>query len=315
MRPTAEVDEIALLVERDVALGRVDELDLVGLALGLEAPLRLVGGDLLALPGAALLELAHDLGLVVRFAEIHDDTTIDLDSLAAQLSERTRVVAFPWASNAVGTLVDVARVAELAHEAGALAWVDAVHYAPHGPIDVAATGVDVLLCSPYKYFGPHLGIAFAQRELLEGWRPYKVRPAADEPLGHRFETGTLPHELLAGFVAAVRYIESIGFDAILAHERALGERFLAGVPESCRLYGLQTMDGRVPTFCFNVDGLSAEDAATRLGERNIAVWHGNYYAVEVMKRLGLPEGAVRAGFLHYNTADEVDRLLETLAAL
>jgi selenocysteine lyase/cysteine desulfurase len=175
--------------------------------------------------------------------------------------------------------------------------------------------VDVLLCSPYKYFGPHLGIAFAQRELLEGWRPYKVRPAADEPLGHRFETGTLPHELLAGFVAAVRYIESIGFDAILAHERALGERFLAGFPESCRLYGLQTMDGRVPTFCFDVDGLSAEDAATRLGEQNIAVWHGNYYAVEVMKRLGLPDGAVRAGFLHYNTADEVDRLLETLAAL
>ena len=261
------------------------------------------------------LELAHDLGLVVRFAEIHDDTTIDLDSLAAQLSERTCVVAFPWASNAVGTLVDVARVAELAHEAGALAWVDAVHYAPHGPIDVAATGVDVLLCSPYKYFGPHLGIAFAQRELLEGWRPYKVRPAADEPLGHRFETGTLPHELLAGFVAAVRYIESIGFDASLAHERALGERFLAGLPESCRLYGLQTMDGRVPTFCFDVDGLSAEDAATRLGEQNIAVWHGNYYAVEVMKRLGLPDGAVRAGFLHYNTADEVDRLLETLAAL
>jgi cysteine desulfurase family protein (TIGR01976 family) len=261
------------------------------------------------------LELAHDLGLVVRFAEIHDDTTIDLDSLAAQLSERTRVVAFPWASNAVGTLVDVARVAELAHEAGALAWVDAVHYAPHGPIDVAATGVDVLLCSPYKYFGPHLGIAFAQRELLQGWRPYKVRPAANEPLGHRFETGTLPHELLAGFVAAVRYIESIGFDAILAHERALGERFLAGLPESCRLYGLQTMDGRVPTFCFDVDGLSAEDAATRLGEQNIAVWHGNYYAVEVMKRLGLPEGAVRAGFLHYNTADEVDRLLEALAAL
>jgi len=261
------------------------------------------------------LELAHDLGLVVRFAEIHDDTTLDLDSLAAQLSERTRVVAFPWASNAVGTLVDVARVTELSHEAGALAWVDAVHYAPHGPIDVAATGVDVLLCSPYKYFGPHLGIAFAQRELLEGWRPYKVRPAADEPLGHRFETGTLPHELLAGFVAAVRYIESIGFDAILAHERALGERFLAGLPESCRLYGLQTMDGRVPTFCFDVDGRSAEDAATRLGERNIAVWHGNYYAVEVMKRLGLPDGAVRAGFLHYNTADEVDRLLAALAAL
>ena len=260
------------------------------------------------------LELAHDLDLVVRFCEIDDECWLDLDQLRSLLSERTRVVAFPWASNAVGTITPVAEIAAIAHEAGALAWVDAVHYAPHGPIDVAATGVDVLLCSPYKYFGPHLGVAFARRELLERWRPYKVRPAADEPLGHRFETGTLPHELLAGFVAAVRYIESIGFDAILAHERELGERFLGGLPESVRLHGLPTMAGRVPTFCFDVDGISAEDAATRLGERNIAVWHGNYYAVEVMKRLGLPDGAVRAGFLHYNTVDEVDTLLAALAA-
>jgi len=261
------------------------------------------------------LELAHDLDLTVRFAAIREDTTLDLDDLAAQLSDRTRVVAYPWASNAVGTLVDVARVAELAHQAGALAWVDAVHYAPHGPIDVAAAGIDVLLCSPYKYFGPHLGVAFAQAELLERWRPYKVRPAADEPLGHRFETGTLPHELLAGFVAAVRYVESVGFDAIVSHETDLGARFLAGLPENCRLHGLPTMDGRVPTFCFDVEDLTPEQTATRLGERNFAVWHGNYYAVEVMKRLGLPDGAVRAGFLHYSTADEVDRLLEELAVL
>ena len=261
------------------------------------------------------LELARDLDLTVRFAAIREDTTLDLDDLSAQLGERTRVVAYPWASNAVGTLVDVARVAELAHAAGALAWVDAVHYAPHGPIDVAAAGIDVLLCSPYKYFGPHLGLGFARAELLERWRPYKVRPAAEEPLGHRFETGTLPHELLAGFVAAVRYVDSIGFDAIVAHETDLGERFLAGLPEGCRLHGLPSMDGRVPTFCFDVDGTSSEDVATRLGEREMAVWHGNYYAVEVMKRLGLPDGAVRAGFLHYNTADEVDRLLSELAAL
>jgi cysteine desulfurase family protein (TIGR01976 family) len=261
------------------------------------------------------LELAHDLDLNVRFAAIRDDTRLDLDDLAAQLTDRTRVVAYPWASNAVGTLVDVARVAELAHSAGALAWVDAVHYAPHGPIDVTAAGIDVLLCSPYKYFGPHLGIAFARSELLERWRPYKVRPAANEPLGHRFETGTLQHELLAGFVAAVRYVDSLGFDAIVAHERDLGERFLAGLPDRCRLHGLPTMEGRVPTFCFDVDGISSEDVATRLGEREIAVWHGNYYAVEVMKRLGLPDGAVRAGFLHYNTAEEVDRLLDALASL
>jgi cysteine desulfurase family protein (TIGR01976 family) len=263
------------------------------------------------------LELARDLGLVVRFSDIRDDTTLDLDDLAAQLSERTRVVAFPWASNAAGTLVDVARVAELAHEAGALAWVDAVHYAPHGPIDVAAAGADVLICSPYKFYGPHLGLAFARVELLESWRPYKVRPAADQPLGHRYETGTLPHELLAGFVAAVDYLGSLGWDAIVAHERELGEQFLRGLPERCRLHGLPTMEGRVPTFALTIEGVAPDEASRRLGERDLAVWHGNYYAVEVMKRLGLEDagGAVRVGIVHYNTADEVDRLLAALERL
>ena len=261
------------------------------------------------------LELAHDLGLVVRFADIREDTTLDLDDLAAQLTDRTRVVAFPWASNAVGTLVDVARVVELAHEAGALAWVDAVHYGPHGPIDVAAVGADVLICSPYKFYGPHLGLAFGKAELLESWRPFKVRPAADEPLGHRFETGTLPHELLAGFVAAIEYIDSIGWEGIQAHERELGQRFLDGLPQSCTLHGLKTMDGRVSTFAFNVEGRSPRAVAAHLGERGLAVWQGNYYAVEVMKRLGLDEGAVRAGIVHYNTADEVDRLLNELERL
>jgi cysteine desulfurase family protein (TIGR01976 family) len=257
------------------------------------------------------LELALDLGLVVRFADIRDDTTLDLDDLAGQLSERTRVVAFPWASNAVGTLVDVARVVELAHEAGALAWVDAVHYAPHGPIDVAAARADVLICSPYKFYGPHLGLAFVRGELLESWRPYKVRPAADQPPGHRYETGTLPHELLAGFIAAVDYLGSLGWDAVVAHERALGERFLRGLPERCRLHGLPTMEGRVPTFALTIDGLAPDEASRRLGERDLAVWHGDYYAVEVMKHLGLEGsgGAVRVGIVHYNTADEVDRLL------
>jgi len=261
------------------------------------------------------LELAHDLGLVVRFADIREDTTLDLDDLAAQLTDRTRVVAFPWASNAVGTLVDVARVVELAHEARALAWVDAVHYGPHGPIDAAAVGADVLICSPYKFYGPHLGLAFGKAELLESWRPFKVRPAADEPLGHRFETGTLPHELLAGFVAAVEYIDSIGWEGIQAHERELGQRFLDGLPDSCTLHGLNTMDGRVSTFAFNVEGRSPRAVAAHLGERGLAVWQGNYYAVEVMKRLGLDEGAVRAGIVHYNTADEVDRLLNELERL
>jgi cysteine desulfurase family protein (TIGR01976 family) len=265
---------------------------------------------------APWLELARDRELVVRFADIRDDCTLDLDDLERQLGDRTRVVAYPWASNAVGTVTDVAQVAELAHEAGALAWVDAVHWAPHGPIDVAEAGVDVLICSPYKFCGPHLGLAFGRAELLERWRPYKVRPALDEPLGHRFETGTLPHELLAGFVAAVDYFRSLGWDAIRGWERELGERFLAGLPESCRLYGLPTMESRVPTFAFTVAGRTPQEVAVRLGERDVAVWHGNYYALEVMKRLGLEDGgAVRAGIVHYNTADEVDRLLTELAAL
>ena len=261
------------------------------------------------------LELAQDKGLVVRFADIRDDCTLDLEDLERQLSGRTRVVAYPWASNAVGTVNDVAAVAELAHAAGALAWVDAVHYAPHGPIDMMAAGADVLICSPYKFCGPHLGLAFGRAELLERWRAYKVRPAASEPLGHRYETGTLAHELLAGFVAAVDYFGSLGFDSIQPWERELGERFLAGLPDECRLYGLPTMEGRVATFAFTHARRSPEDVATFLGDRGIAVWHGNYYALEVMRRLGLDDGAVRVGIVHYNTAEEVDRLLAALHEL
>jgi cysteine desulfurase family protein (TIGR01976 family) len=265
---------------------------------------------------APWLELAHDRGFAVRFVDIREDCTLDLDDLERQLTDRTRVLAFPWASNAVGTVTDVARIAALAHEAGALAWVDAVHYAPHGPIGVAEVGVDVLICSPYKFCGPHLGLAFGRAELLERWRPYKVRPAPNEPLGHRYETGTLPHELLAGFVAAVDYFRSVGWEAIQSWERELGDRFLAGLPESCRLYGLPTMDDRVPTFAFTVAGRATREVATFLGERDIAVWHGNYYALEVMRRLGLEDGgAVRACIVHYNTAEEVDRLLAALADL
>ena len=263
------------------------------------------------------LELAHDQDLTVRFVDINEDTTLDLGDLERQLTDRTRVVAFPVASNAVGTLTDVRRITDLAHQAGAVAWADAVHYSPHGPIDVAEFDVDVLICSPYKYFGPHLGVAFGRRELMERWRPYKVRPAPNEPLGKRFETGTLPYELLAGFVAAVEYVWSLGWDDIVSWERELGTRFLSGLPRSIQVHGLPTMDGRVPTFAFSVDGISAEEAASRLGERGFAVWWGNYYALEVMKRLGLEDdgGAVRVGFVHYNTTEEVDRLLGELARL
>jgi cysteine desulfurase family protein (TIGR01976 family) len=262
---------------------------------------------------APWLELAKDLDLAVRHADFDPETgTLDLEDLAAQLSKRTRVVAFPWASNALGTVTPVQRIAELAHEAGALAWVDAVHYAPHGPIDVAEVGADVLICSPYKFFGPHLGLFFGRQDVIERWRPYKVRPADDEPVGHRFETGTLSHEALAGTAAAVNYIESLGWEAIRAHEREVGQSFLEGLPGAYRLHGLPTMEGRVPTFSITHPERSPDDLAAALGERGIATWPGNFYAVEVMKRLGLPDGTLRIGFVHYNSDDEVDRVLEAL---
>jgi selenocysteine lyase/cysteine desulfurase len=162
-----------------------------------------------------------------------------------------------------------------------------------------------------------MGIAFGREELLRSWRPYKVRPAADEPVGHRFELGTCQHELLAGFVAAVDYMHELGWDAIVEHERELGRRFLDGLHDEVVLHGLPTMEGRVPTFCFTVPGHTAEQVATHLATHDVAVWWGNYYALETIRRLGLDEvdGAVRAGIIHYNTAAEVDRLLAGVAEL
>ena len=265
---------------------------------------------------APWLELAHDKDLRVQHIELLPDTTLDYDDLAAKLTERTRVVAFAWASNAIGTTVDAARVCELAHSVGALAWVDAVHYAAHEPIDVAAIGADVLLCSPYKFCGPHLGMAYGRTELLESWRPYKARPAPTSPLGRRFETGTLPYELLAGFNATIDYLAEIGgMDAIVPYERALGERFIETLPESVTVYGLPTMEGRVPTFLVNVEGAPAAEVATRLGERGVGVWaHNTWYSLNLYQRLGYDGDAIRIGFIHYNTAEEVDRLVSELAA-
>jgi cysteine desulfurase family protein (TIGR01976 family) len=265
---------------------------------------------------APWLELAHDKDLRVQHVELRPDTTLDYDDLAAKLTERTRVVAFAWASNAIGTIVDAARVCELAHSVGALAWVDAVHYAAHEPIDVAAIGADVLLCSPYKFCGPHLGIAYGRTALLESWRPYKARPAPTSPLGRRFETGTLPYELLAGFNATIDYLGEIGgMDAIVPYERSLGERFLDTLPDSVTVYGLPTLEGRVPTFLVNVEGAPAAEVATRLGERGIGVWaHNTWYSLNLYQRLGYEGDAIRIGFIHYNTADEVDRLVSELAA-
>jgi cysteine desulfurase family protein (TIGR01976 family) len=263
---------------------------------------------------APWLELAHDRDLVVSHIELTDDTRLDYADLADKLGPRTRVVAFAWASNAIGTIVDAQRVCAMAHEAGALAWIDAVHYAAHEPIDVRAIDADVLICSPYKFCGPHLGMAYGRAELLETWRPYKARPSPTSPLGRRFETGTLPFELLAGLGATFAYLDSIGgFAAIVPWERELGERFMAGISDAVTVYGLPGMEGRVPTFLINVDGVAAVDLAARLAEQQMGVWaHDSWYALNLYKRLGYEQDAIRLGFIHYNTAEEVDRLIAAL---
>ena len=264
---------------------------------------------------APWLELAHDRDLVVHHIELNTDTTLDYDDLAAKLgSGRVRVVAFAWASNAVGTIVDARRVAAMAHDAGALAWVDAVHYAAHEPIDVRAIDADVLICSPYKFCGPHLGMAYGRAAVLETWRPYKVRPAPNNPLGRRFETGTQPYELLAGFNSTIDYLDSIGgFGAIVPYERSLGERFVSEISDTVTIYGLPGMEGRVPTFLVNVEGVAAADVAAHLASLDVGIWaHDSWYSLDLYKRLGYPEQALRIGFIHYNSPDEVDRLVAGL---
>jgi cysteine desulfurase family protein (TIGR01976 family) len=268
------------------------------------------------------LLVARDHGLAVRKAPIRtDDVTLDEDALEALIGERTRVVAFTLASNAVGSIPDAARIAAAAHRAGALAWADGVHLAPHRRLRAREWGIDVLLCSPYKFFGPHLGIAAIRPDLAESLPADRVRPASEEPPGHRFETGTQSHEAIAGTVAAIGYLRSLGggdldvaFDRIERHETALSERFLAGMPDDLTLYGIPRAEGRTPTFCFNLAGEEPRAVAARLARRDVYVWDGDYYALEPIRALGLGEGgAVRAGFLHYTTEDEVDRLLEALA--
>ena len=233
------------------------------------------------------------------------------------------MVAFTLASNAVGSIPDVARIAAAAHRAGALAWADGVHFAPHRRLRRADWGLDVLLCSPYKFFGPHLGIAAIRRDLAESLPADRVRPADEDPPGHRFETGTQSHEAVAGAAAAIGYLRSLGegdldlaFARIEDHETALAERFLGGLPDGLELYGIPSAENRTPTFCFNVAGRAPREVAERLAERDLYVWDGHYYALEPIRALGLePDGAVRAGFLHYTSEDEVDRLLDALADL
>jgi selenocysteine lyase/cysteine desulfurase len=225
-------------------------------------------------------------------------------------------VAFPWAANSTGTIVDARAVCDLAHQAGALAWVDAVQYAAHEPMDVRSIDADVVTCSAYKFCGPHLGIAFGRREVLESWRPYKARPVSLEPVGHRFETGTLAYELLGGLLATFAYLDSLGGMAqIAAWERHLGERLLAGLPPTARLYGLPDMAGRVPTFLFNFPGVPSAKLSAELAGLGFGVWsHDSYYALGLHDRIGWGE-ALRVGLAHYNTPDEIDRFNEALATL
>jgi cysteine desulfurase family protein (TIGR01976 family) len=266
---------------------------------------------------APWVELAADRGFEVDWIDVTDDLLLDYDDLARKLDERTRVVACVGSSNALGTIVDVARVSELAHEVGALCWVDAVQYSAHVPTDVQALGCDVFIASAYKFCGPHLGVAYGRHELLESWRPYKARPAPVEPIGRSFEPGTASYELLAGFSATIAYLEAIGgMESIREYERELGQRFLDGLPESATVYGLQTMDGRVPTFLLNLDGVSAADAARRLAERGFGVWsHDSWYSLGLRDSLPYPDDALRVGLIHYNTADEIDRFNAELAKL
>ena len=265
---------------------------------------------------APWLDLAADRQLRVVHADVHGDTSLDLADLEARLSERTRVVAFPWAANSTGTIVDARAICDLAHQAGALAWVDAVQYAAHQPMDVKAIGADIVTCSAYKFCGPHLGIAFGRRDLLESWQPYKARPVSFEPVGHRFETGTQPYELLGGLLATFAYLDSLGGMAALAEwEHQLGERMLAGFPAGTRLYGSPTMAGRVPTFLINFAEVPSARLSEELAELGFGVWsHGSYYALGLHERIGWGE-ALRIGVAHYNTMDEMDRFNETLARL
>ncbi len=275
-----------------------------------------------------------------RGAKVHavkfrsDDCTLDLDDLRSKLNERTRIVAVGYASNAVGTINPVKQIVAMAHEAGALVFIDAVHYAPHGPIDVRDLACDFLACSTYKFFGPHVGVLYGKREHLLRLKPYKVRPAADS-LPDRWETGTLNHEGIAGVAACVDYLAGLGGktshatsrrESILAaytwiqqHERELGERLIRGllpIP-GLTFYGIRDpgrMRERTPTVSIRLEGHSPAEIAKKLGELGIYTWDGNFYALNLTEQLGVEAtgGVLRIGLAHYATSEEVDRLLAAL---
>jgi cysteine desulfurase family protein (TIGR01976 family) len=278
----------------------------------------------------------EERGVKIRMAEIHEgDCTLDMADLARKITDRTKLVAVGYASNAVGTINDVAQVVRLAHQRGAMAYIDAVHYAPHGPIDVRALDCDFLVCSTYKFFGPHMGVLFGKREHLKRLDPYKVR-ANSNAIPNRWEWGTLNHECIAGIAACVDYLADLGrhvnssastrraavlsaFDAIQKHERGLMEcliRGLLAIP-GLKLYGIsdpKRFEHRCPTIAARITGHTPLELATRLGERGFFTWDGNYYALNLTERLDVEKdgGFLRIGLAHYNTAQEVERLLAAL---
>src|SRR5580693_2334933 len=278
----------------------------------------------------------EEMGMVIRQVDIREsDCTLDLKDLKRKINANTKLVAVGYASNAVGTINPVAEITKLAHAAGALMFIDAVHYAPHGLIDVRALHCDFLACSPYKFFGPHMGTLYGKREQLEKFRPYKVRPAPDS-LPDRWETGTQVQELIAGIAAAVDYIAELGrrcdssvtdrrsalaaaYRATRQHEMALLAKLvegLLGIP-GLRFFGIsdpKRFDDRCSTVSVRLANHSPAEVAKVLGDRGIFTWDGNYYALNLTERLGVEAngGLLRIGLVHYNTAEEVDRLLAAL---
>ena len=276
------------------------------------------------------MQAAGEAGATVRLVDFDPGTgRLDPEAVAAALTDRTRLVAITHASNAIGTMVDVASVVEAAHAAGALVFVDAVHYAPHGLIDVVATGCDFLAASAYKFFGPHTGVMYGRAELLAGFDAVKIRPAPSEAPG-KWESGTQSFESLAGVTAAVDYLASLGdgddrrsrirsaMGLIGAYEAGLSRRFLDGVARqpSVTVHGVPDVEGRTPTFAVAVNGKHPRRVAEGLGRAGVFVWDGHYYALEVMRRLGVLDtgGLVRIGFVHYNTLEEIDRVVDALDA-
>jgi cysteine desulfurase family protein (TIGR01976 family) len=283
---------------------------------------------------APWLLIAEDRGCAVRWVEFDpEDCTWSIDALKRQITDKTKIVAIGYASNAVGTINPVADAIKIAHETGALVYVDAVQYAPHGPIDVAALDCDFLACSAYKFFGPHIGMLYGKYHLLDELKAYKVRPAHNEP-PHKFETGTQSFESIAGAHGALEYFESLGqgetrrqrlvsaMSAMKAYEQSLSRALIEGLSliKGLHIWGitdLNELDRRVPTVSFTLDGWHPREVAAELDKRGIYVWDGNYYALAVTERLGLEDkgGMVRVGAAHYNTLEEIGRLVEAVRAL